>query len=95
VAVAIGVSNTWLTEQLGTTRVGSTEQPASSLQGAAQDRSWGVVSQASEELGWEEVEAAGLAVPPGAADYAAGELSDEQQEELARLLQQELARLKS
>jgi hypothetical protein len=96
-AVGIGVSN--VRESLDGSAMSSSRaaasQSAAPQQVAIQDKTWGVVSQASEQLGWDEAEAAGLAVPPGAADYAAGELSDDQQEELARLLEQELARLKS
>ncbi len=62
---------------------------------AADDPNWTMVADVADGLEWEDAETAGLAVRPGAAERAAMDLSDEQQQELARLLLDEIGRLKS
>ncbi|HSL21685.1 MAG TPA: hypothetical protein VK886_09125 [Vicinamibacterales bacterium] len=59
------------------------------------DEQWALVTDVADGVDWEEAADAGLAVPPGAAEHAVLQLSDEQQQELARLLQAEIGRLKS
>lgn len=56
------------------------------------DEHWAVVRAAAEGLGWDDVEAAGIAAPSGATEELAMELSDAERTELARLLNQELKR---
>ena len=59
------------------------------------DEQWLVVASAAEDLRWEDVEAAGLNVAPGSAEHAALELSGDERTELVRLLEAEIARMKS
>lgn len=96
VALVIGVSNTHVTKPTpaGTVPV---NRPAERLmvESSASDAGWSLVSDASEDLGWDEAQVAGFAVRPGAAERAAEELPDDQREELGRLLQEEVARLKT
>lgn len=56
---------------------------------------WEVVAGAAEGMEWDTAGEAGLGVKPGAAEHAVLQLSDDQREELARMLQAEIARLKS
>lgn len=94
VAIVIGLSNSHVADRSrGVTSVPETAvlRPAEER---AEDSSWSLVTEASTDLAWEDVEAAGFSVRPGTADHAAVDLSDDQRQELARLLREELARLK-
>lgn len=94
-ALVIGLSNTQVTDRALPPNVGVGAPTEQLDQLPAEDASWSLVSDASEDLGWDDAEAAGLAVRPGAADHAAAQLPDDQRQELARLLEEEMARLKS
>ena len=71
--------------------------PASAplLENAEADAGWDLVAGLAESLEWDEVASAGVSVRPGAAERALLQLSDEQQEELVRLLEAEIGRLPS
>jgi hypothetical protein len=55
---------------------------------------WAFVADTAAELAWDEVEAAGFVASPGAADAAVLQLSDDQRQELAQLLEDEIGRLR-
>jgi hypothetical protein len=96
VALVIGVSNTHVSKPTpaGAVPVNRATERLM-VESSASDAGWSLVSDATEDLGWDEAQAAGFAVRPGAAERAAEELPDDQREELGRLLQEEMARLKS
>ena len=56
------------------------------------DERWAVVRVAAEDLAWEDVQEAGIAASPGAAEDVALRLTADERSELARLLDQELKR---
>ncbi len=56
---------------------------------------WLVVSDLAGDMEWSEAEAAGFSLQPGAAEHALLQLSDDQQQELVRLLETEIDRLRS
>ena len=68
------------------------DAPALVVDDLDEDEAWAVVRSAARDLAWEEVVAEGLAVQPGDAEQAIGELSGAERAELARLLQEELKR---
>lgn len=53
---------------------------------------WEIVAAVAEQIEWDELDHAVVAVPPGAADLALEELSLDERRELARLLEAALAR---
>lgn len=55
---------------------------------------WAFVADTAAELAWDEVEAAGFMASPGSADAAVLQLSDDQRQELAQLLEDEIGRLR-
>ena len=59
------------------------------------DDPWLVVSDLAGDMEWSEAEAAGFSLRPGAAEHALLQLSDDQQQELVRLLETEIDRLRS
>jgi hypothetical protein len=59
------------------------------------DTDWDVVAGVADGMEWDAAREAGFAVKPGAAEHAVLQLTDEQREELGRMLQAEIARLKS
>jgi hypothetical protein len=64
--------------------------------GANGNGGWDLVAREAESLEWDEVtNAAGLTLRPGTAERAWLQLSEEQQAELARLLEAEIGRLPS
>jgi hypothetical protein len=77
------------------TQAASQGQPVAADSIGGTDESWTLVADTAGEFAWDEVSAAGFGVGPGAADLAVLQLSDDQQQELARLLEAELGRLKS
>lgn len=56
------------------------------------DEAWAVVRTAADGLEWEEAQAAGITVRPGAAEHVAMALTPEERTELARLIEDELRR---
>jgi hypothetical protein len=56
------------------------------------DRAWKVVRAAADGLQWDDVQAAGISAAPGAAERVMLELSPEERDELARLLETEIKR---
>jgi hypothetical protein len=56
------------------------------------DERWAVVRAAAEDLAWEDVQEAGIAASPGAAEDVVLQLTADERSELARLLDQELKR---
>jgi hypothetical protein len=104
--VAAGVTVAWLLRPLPS----GLEPPASGIAavqpfpGAASapplengeaDAGWDLVAGFAESLEWDEVASAGVSLRPGAAERALLQLSEEQQEELVRLLEAEIGRLPS
>ena len=63
--------------------------------GTGNDDGWQLVADLVGTIDWDTATAAGLSVRPGAAEQAALDLSSEEQRELRRLLNAELARPKS
>lgn len=61
----------------------------------ASDAEWELVTGVADGMEWDTARDAGLSVKPGAAEHAVLQLTDEQREELGRMLQAEIARLKS
>ena len=56
------------------------------------DQAWKVVRAAADGLPWEDVQAAGIAARPGAAEGVVMELTAEERAELAKLLESEMKR---
>jgi hypothetical protein len=56
------------------------------------DQAWAVVRTATDGLGWDEAQAAGISARPGSAEGVALELSAEERAELARLIGTEMKR---
>lgn len=79
----------------GASRDAAVTENAAGLPDAEGEEQWARVEDVADGVEWEDAADAGLAVHPGAADRAVLLLSDEQREELARLLQTEIGRLKS
>lgn len=70
--------------------------PVANLQSdQTEDGSWAILAESADGFEWEEAGATEFMVRPGAAERAAMQLSDDQREELARLLREEMGRLKS
>lgn len=71
---------------------GSPALQPSDVDNVEADAAWAVVRVAAEDLEWEDVHAAGISAPSGAAEGLALELTADERSELARLLQKELNR---
>ena len=94
VAIVIGLSNSHVADPSRAVTPVSETAVVNPAEEEAEDSSWSLVTEASSDLAWDDVESAGFSVRPGAADHAAADLSEDQREELARLLSEELAKLK-
>ncbi len=55
------------------------------------DEDWDVVADAADGMEWDAARDAGFAVKPGAAEHAVLQLTDDQRQELGRMLQAEIA----
>jgi predicted anti-sigma-YlaC factor YlaD len=75
--------------------VALTEQAAPQSVSLESDPEWDVVSGVANGMEWDAAGEAGFSVKPGAAEHAVLQLTDEQREELGRMLQAEIARIKS
>jgi hypothetical protein len=69
----------------------SAATPAETDGASAADTAWLLITEAVGSLDFDEAEEAGISTGPGAADEAVLQLSAAEQQELVRLLQQELA----
>jgi hypothetical protein len=83
-----------------TTRASTAAAPSASstdvqvsLDGSA-DADWTLVADMANELAWDDAAEAGWSPRPGAADTAMLQLSDDQRQELVRLIEAEIDRLK-
>jgi hypothetical protein len=64
--------------------------PGVDLDSLEADLEWTFVATMADGIDWEAVDAAGLSLRPGSAERAAEDLSREEQNELARLLREQL-----
>jgi hypothetical protein len=68
------------------------EQPLQDAFDVESDSDWALVRAVADDLHWEDAPEAGIHARPGAADRVAVEMSVEERQELARLLEDELKR---
>lgn len=54
------------------------------------DPSWAVMAELASQMDWDEAGAAGLVAAPGAAESALGQLSNDEQQTVIELLEQEM-----
>lgn len=62
------------------------------LEDVENDRAWDVVQAAADGLQWDDVQAAGIGAGPGSAEGVMMELTPEERDELAHLLETEIKR---
>ncbi len=66
--------------------------PVLPADGAGEGDDWSLVAEAAGDLDYDDARALGIAVAPGAVELTVHELDGDQREELARLLQEAIAR---
>jgi hypothetical protein len=72
--------------------IGQGTADAARIDDVEDDQAWNVVRAAADGLPWEDVQAAGIAARPGAAERVVMELTAEERAELAKLLESEMKR---
>lgn len=94
IAIAVGISLKPPRESESTFRAASVPPATADVAGADDsDENWAIVAESAEGFDWRETAEPEFMVRPGAAERAAMQLSDDEQKELARLLQEEISRL--
>jgi hypothetical protein len=95
--VAAGVLQVWRTAPRGDSPADATAVVSAPdvAEPVESDLEWELVMTMTGDVAWEDVDAAGLDVRPGAAERAAQQLTADERDELARLLRMELEQPKS